>query len=295
MTPTPRARSDSGFTLIEMMIAISILAVLSILTAQSIQSAIHNRSKIQKDIERESQVRDALRVIQRDIANAFHHHDLTYEMLKQIDADNAKAAQQPQQPQPSGPGPIPNPNPAPPPPQPAGAPTKERVPPKQLTKFIGTSDSLNFTTLSHVRTTRDAQESDQAEVGYFLKNCRSRGNSKHVSQCLWRRESPLIDDDVTEGGAEIVLLENIQEFRVRYFGPEREEWIEQWKSDESGDAISKGKFPYAVDVSITVLNKEDKTDKAVTMSTLTDIQFPNNTAEKKNENEQNPQGAGGTQ
>ena len=221
------------------MIAIFILAVLSVLTAQSIQSSLRNKVKIQRDIERESVVRDALRVVQRDINLAFHYQDLTYEMLKAIDQERA-----------SGGAPAPTPAPGgfaqpPPPPIPTiGDPNqKQRPVPKILTHFLGETESLHFTTLSHVRTAKDAKESDQAEVGYFLKPCKSRVNPKWSSNCLWRRTSPLIDEKVNEGGAEIVLLENVEEFKLKYFGPDREEWVEVWKTDDTGDAISKGRFP----------------------------------------------------
>jgi hypothetical protein len=78
-----------------------------------------------------------------------------------------------------------------------------------------------------------------------------------------------------------VLVENVQEFKLRYFGPQREDWIEVWKTGKNGDAISKENFPYAVEVSLSVHDKSDPKSKPVSMVVVAPIRFPNNPPKKK--------------
>jgi hypothetical protein len=158
--------------------------------------------------------------------------------------------------------------------------------PKNLTAFIADAESIHFTSLSNVRLYRDVPESEQMEVGYFTRQCRSRKpkkgqDSAGSSLCLVRRTSPNIDEDVTQGGTEVVLVENVQEFKLRYFGPQREDWIETWKTGKNGDAISKENFPYAVEISLAVHDKSDPKSKPVSMVLVAPIRFPNNPPKKK--------------
>ncbi len=275
---------NHGFSLVEIMVAIVILAGLSLLTAQAIRSGVTSRDKFNREILADSEVRDSLRVMERDINLAFHHRDIFTEMYNQIERDRVAAAQKksgqanPQGGPPLGTDPF------------AGIqPAQEKKPPKNLTAFVGDTQSVHFTALTNIRTQRDSQESEQAEVGYYLKGCNSRGGKDRgrqgpkSSQCLYRRLSALLDDDVTQGGNEVVLLENVQEFKLRYFGPKRDDWVENWKTGEGGDAISKLNFPYAVEVSLSVHNKDDPKAREVSMMLVAPIRFPNNPPEKKSD------------
>jgi type II secretory pathway component PulJ len=268
------------------MIAITILAGLSLLTAQAIRSGTVSREKMNRQIRADAELRDVLRVMERDINVAFHHRDIFTTMLNEIEREKAQAASQAQptgQPGQQGQTPPPELNPLS-----AEGGVTEKKPPKQLTAFIGDKESLHFTALANIRLQRDIQEGDQAEVGYFLKACKSRAprearRASATSQCLVRRLSPVIDEDVTTGGNEVVILENVQVFQLRYFGPEREDWVETWKTGENGDAISKENFPYAVEVSLEVHDKADPKAKKVSATMVAPLRFPNNPPKKKTE------------
>lgn len=280
-------KNKLGFTLLEMMIAIMILAVLTTLTAQSIQNAIKSKQKYQAQIEQESALRDAMNVIERDISLAFHHRDFQTEMLNQIDQEIYKANQPPQSANPANPTNPTNPvtpqaqlNPNIPPPPPP----KPRVIPKELTAFVGDEKSLFFTSLSYIRTKRDQMASDQAKIAYYLKNCNSTLSSgkSYSSNCLWRRISPMIDDHIDKEDAmstENVLLENIQEFKIKYFGPNYDEWIKEWRSNISEPKM-KDLFPYAVEVYIKIEDPTSKKPKSYDLKSVIQIRFPNNPSKK---------------
>ncbi len=273
----------SGFTLLEMMIAMTILAVLTVLTSTSIRSAIQTQGKFELQLEQDSIVREALKVIEKDISLAFHHRDTYITMYNQVNQDLNKAPGQVG----STPG---NAITQTPPPQFGGvggtpAPTpKPKDIPKELTAFIGDEKSLYFTTLSNFRVQRDEQSSDQAKIGYFLKTCKGLSNRGQPtsSNCLWRRVSPTLDDKVEVADAnatESVLIENVVEFKLKYLGPGHEEWQELWKTTDS-DASMKNNFPYAVDVFIKVHNKNNPKAKPVEMRIIASLHFPNNEIKK---------------
>jgi prepilin-type N-terminal cleavage/methylation domain-containing protein len=275
-------RDHRGFTLIEVLVAVGILAVLSFYTAQSIQKAVQSKVKVQGDIERISTLRDAMKIIEKDIETAFNYRDPNIELYNKAGKAREARSKQPAKP-------SPNPNdqgkpeaatPAPPdaPTNPTGekAPFQER---KQviLTQWLGEADNFHFTSLNNMRSQKDSPISDQMEVGYFLKTCRNRVNSSLTSQCLIRRTSSIVDDDVSVGGDEIALLENVIRFEVRYMGyQEGAEWQSTWKSDANGDSVTKDHFPLAVEVTLEVKDGPEAKAKKTAMTIVAEIRNPNN-------------------
>lgn len=293
-----RALNTKGFTLVEVMIALAILAGLSLLTAQAIRSGINNKMMLQDSLARESAVTDALRVIRNDIVSAFHHRPVHITMINEVIAEVRQPAapagdpsenqqsradqqqrsnrqnpqagrnQQQQQQQLT--------------PEQVAALGTPRPTPVPTTGFFGTAESLYFTTLSHVRTIRNSKESDQAQVGYYVEDCKSRQPAKGAAResvrtrCLYRAFDPQLDDRVEEPGPGTVLVENVTEFKLRYLGPGYEDYVETWKTGEGGDANTRENFPYAVEVTLTVHNRSDPKDKPFSQTILAPIRFPNN-------------------
>lgn len=278
---------QKGFTLLEVVIAVAIMAFLSMYTAEAIQKAVQSKVKIQKKLDKESALFDTLAIMSSDIQKAFHFRDFNTEAFNQ-----AQKARQARDSASSNKTQNSNTNGSTPPADPNATSTKTETQKKKrdytlkksvvLTHFIGSEKELHFTALTNIRTSKDSQTSDQAEVGYFLRSCKNRLNKSRSSQCLWRRTTPYIDDDVTKGGKETVLLENVNSFQLRYLGPEREEeWVRTWKSDQNGDSITQGKFPYAVEITITTQNKHIKNSKELSMTMVAPIRYPNNPGKKK--------------
>lgn len=258
-------RSQRGFTLIEVMITITILGTMTVLVAQAIQQSIRMKSKVTTQLDDVSHMRDAVRLIQRDVNLAYHYRDVEKE-LKEI----LKKKNNPNQPN------LVN-----------GATPSGFVPPEQFavveaprrdptTQFVGTNESLNFVTTNNARTVRNLQQADFVEVGYELKECKSLNESGGTSKCVWRRTSPFVDLDVTKGGTEVVLLENVSEFKFRYLGKGKQDWVNDWRTDEQGDGATKGKFPQAVELSITVTKKENGKDRKYSQQVIIPLHFPNN-------------------
>lgn len=286
-------KRSPGFTLLEVLIAMMILAFVVVFTAQSIQRALQSRNKIQGEIEKTSSARDALRIMENDINRAFHFHDYTLDLYNETakarnkKIEEAKAKGGP--PTNPGPGGITVPT------QPSGPDpyaTMEPLKLKQevnLTHFLGARDSLNFTSTSNARMTSEERTSDLAEIGYFLRECRIKSISEQKNhKCLVRRVSAIIDDDITKGGEETDLLENIEKLEFRYLGPNMtKEWTQTWFTNEQGDEATKNIFPYAVEINIEVTDPRNEKAKPLKMTLVAGIRNPNNLKPKEPEAGQN--------
>lgn len=254
-------RPTSGFTLLEVILAVTILSTLTILSTQVISRALKARTKIQSEVDDVSALRDSMRMIRTDISLAYHHRDFEKEiqdLVAKPKTSNVVGAIAP---------PV-----APPPPRQ----TKRGDP---TTHFIGTDNELNFVTMNGGRTISNITQADFAEVGYSLKSC-SNLTTKQASQCLYRRTQVLLDEDVKTGGNEIVMLENVTEFKVRYIGETKQDWVSTWNStSSSSDAGTRELFPDAVEVSLTIEREIEKKIKTYSMQFVVPLHFPNN-AEK---------------
>lgn len=301
----------SGFTLLEVVIAMMIMAFLSLFTVQSIQQALKTKAKVQKEIDKASTLRDALRIMERDINMAFNYRDASIELFNLAQMERRKRLKTPaggaQQKDANG-NPIQQKDSAGNPiktdqqkdaygnPIPAGPGlTDEQIAErtklkteKIYTHFVGEPASLSFTTLSNVRMTEGSPVSSQAEVGYSLKSCRRRSTQGQSSQCLWRRVSNVIHEDITKFGESTVLLENVSDFKLRYLGVgHEEEWLDTWITNERGTDVTKNNFPYAVEITIAVKDPETK-DKELRMTMVAAVRNPNN--KKKQQQGTNPDG-----
>lgn len=259
-------KKRAGFTLIEVLLSVTILATMSMLAARAISQAVRAKVKIQGQIDDVSRMRDALRLIERDVNLAYHHRDFEKEIQDLIKNPNAGKPQIPGQP-PAPPVPAP-------PPQPEAPREAERKDPS--TFFLGDEEAVSFVTMNGARMIKNSRMADFIEVGYLLKDC-SSADGKSSSKCLWRRSSNIVDDDPTVGGDEVVLLENVTEFALQYIGKGKQDWVKQWKSDKTGDAVTKDNFPQAVQVSLTVQKEgADGGKKKYSMQITAPVHFPNN-------------------
>lgn len=266
----------SGFTMLEMLIVIMIMATLTVLSSQAIQQAIKNKIKLQGQIDDVSEVRDSLKVIERDVNLAFHYNDLELEMKNLIKQKRMNPG--------TSTGTVPagatttttlasaayNPND---PNDPLNAPTPNRKDP--TTQFVGSESEMSFATLNTARVSENSQQADFIKVGYSVKSCHKPGSSSMSTKCLVRRSSPVVEGDVTLGGDDTVLLEDVSEFNLRYFGFGKQDWNTSWDS-VNGDAIAKGKYPDAVEVSLTVEKGEGVKKKKVSMQLVIPVRYPNN-------------------
>jgi general secretion pathway protein J len=137
----------------------------------------------------------------------------------------------------------------------------------QRTTFVGKDsgfgDRIDFTSVSHMRVFRDAKESDQNELSYFVTD--APDGKGHV---LARRMSVRIDDNPNEGGRVEVMLSDVLEFDLEYLDPVNWEWQTSWDAVEG--VGQQNRLPAQVKISITVPGIANERDKEtfVTRATL---------------------------
>ncbi len=180
----PSSPRTSGMTLVEAMVAVTIVAMVGAIVWGGVSQTTRARARIERQVERYEGLGTALERMTRDLAAAF--------VSLHVNPD----------------------------------PSLQRV----RTAFVGVDhahrDRVDFTSFSHVRLRRDAHESDQHEVGYFM----ARDPDRPDGWVLARREQRRIDDDPLHGGQVYVLLPHVEEFDLEYLDPIGGQWITTWDS-----------------------------------------------------------------
>jgi general secretion pathway protein J len=118
------------------------------------------------------------------------------------------------------------------------------------TAFIGRDngkdDRIDFTSFSHRRLYRNARESDQNEISYFVTE---HPDDPDVT-VLARREQNRIDDDPRRGGKSQILVEDVEEFNLEYFDPLLSDWVQTWNTQ---DVLAQpNRLPTQVRIRLTV-------------------------------------------
>ncbi|HXW53938.1 MAG TPA: type II secretion system protein GspJ [Myxococcota bacterium] len=97
--------------------------------------------------------------------------------------------------------------------------------PAYLTQFKGHKDRLFFSAFGHVVHQRDAKQSDQQVLGFYL------APDKNGQQALMRRMRANLNLDVEKGGVAQVLCPHVTKLEFAYFDEEMNKWEESWSVD----------------------------------------------------------------
>ena len=92
------------------------------------------------------------------------------------------------------------------------------------------ADSLTFSSFAHLRIRKDADESDQTVIQYFVQKDPEDSRRQH----LYRRESRRLTGDLPEDLERFfpayVVIEDVESFDVEYWEPREMEWIQEWRT-----------------------------------------------------------------
>jgi type II secretion system protein J len=111
-------------------------------------------------------------------------------------------------------------------------------------RLDGDDSIVDFTSISHARTSDAARESDQNELGYAL-----------IDGVLMRRMQTYVDEDFTDGGTASVLLRGVTGFRLRFLDGQSLEWVDTWHARTSDPPSLR--LPRQVRITITLPDPED--------------------------------------
>lgn len=118
------------------------------------------------------------------------------------------------------------------------------------TAFIATNsstfDRIDFATFAHRRIERNAKESDQAEVGYFVV----KDPDHDEKMDLVRREQAPPDYEPKKGGVVNVLAEDVELFDIRFLDPLSSQWVESWDSTQLTGQLNR--LPLEIKVTLVL-------------------------------------------
>lgn len=97
--------------------------------------------------------------------------------------------------------------------------------PSFMTQFKGKRDRLYFSAFGNVVHQRDAKQSDQQVIGFYLATDKKGRNS------LMRRQQPNLNLDVEKGGVAQVLCPNVTKLEFTYYDNRYKKWEESWVAD----------------------------------------------------------------
>jgi general secretion pathway protein J len=129
-------------------------------------------------------------------------------------------------------------------------------------------DRVDFTAFAHRRVEKDAKESDQAEIGFFVV----KDPNVPDKMDLVRREQTPIDIEPKRGGAVNVLAENVEIFDVRFLDPQSGTWTESW--DTTQVAGQPNRLPLEVKISLTMKAVPGAAAKTYTTKFMLPMQQP---------------------
>lgn len=142
----------------------------------------------------------------------------------------------------------------------------------RITAFIGQHggqfDRVDFAAFAHRRTERDAKESDQAEIGYFVV----RDPDVQDKWDLVRREQTPIDTEPKKGGVVNVLAEDVESFSIKYLDPTTAQWLEQWDTQQITGQPQR--LPLEVKVTLVLKGVPNGPPYAFTTKVFIPIQQP---------------------
>lgn len=197
-----------GLTLIEVLVAITIFAIVSVVVFGGFSQMMGTKRLVEEEADRVHVIRVALERMVRELSMAY----------VSVHVNQNPALQ------------------------------------TMNTCFIGGRGNrghrIDFTSFSHRRLYRDAHESDQNELSYFVTTD-PEDSSKLV---LARREQNRIDEDPQTGGTIQVLIRDVVEFDAEYLDPLSGEWIEQW--DTRDLTQQPNRLPIQVKLMLTVRDEE---------------------------------------
>lgn len=233
--PSIERRSRRGFTMIEVLVAIALLAGITTIVWASINNMFKTREFVTEQYERYQVVRVSLDRMTTELASAY-------------DASPAHGAEEEYA-------------------QEGAAPESQEEAERETATMdrepvefgmIGDEDELNFTTFAHTRTTEGERASYHAEIGY--ETMRTRNDEGDLVKSLVRREDTTIDDDITKGGKVYTLIPQIEDVEFEYWDPGEVEigseeemgrgrWVDSW---DTGDRQYHDRLPFRVRVTVTL-------------------------------------------
>lgn len=203
-------RARSGMSLVEVMVAMTIFAVVASLLYGGFAQTARVKERVESQLEREHEIRSGLERMAQELTTAYTSN--------QRNINEALRTMQ------------------------TGFVAKEQ----------GSNTKLYFSSFSHRRLYRNAHESDQNELAYFV----TADPEETTQDVLARREQRRVDEDLEKGGQIQVLIRNVRGFEIQFFDPLTKEWTTSW--DTTSAAGQPNRLPLQAKINVKVPNLNGK-------------------------------------
>lgn len=201
-------RGRRGMTLIEVMVAVTILGMVATIVFSGFSQTMRNKRRVEEQADRAHVIRVAMERMVQELSMAYVSVHRPLNPAQQV----------------------------------------------MNTCFIGghsgRGDRLDFTSFSHRRLYRDAHESDENEISYFV----TEHPEDHSRLVLARREQNRVDDDPQTGGTVQILVEDVVSFEAEYLDPQTGLWTESW--DTTDISHQPNRLPTQVKLMLTVKDEQ---------------------------------------
>ncbi|MGM0558344.1 MAG: type II secretion system protein GspJ [Myxococcota bacterium] len=250
-TPFDNSHQEAGFTLIEVLVAVSIMASLTAVMWISVSSMFQTRDVVTERFERYQIMRVSMDRISRELASAYlagpEHGG---EEIPGEEEDQRTGLQGGEQ---DG--------------EEAGGLNQRDQDDIVQYGMIGREDEISFTAFAHVRTVEGELASRHAEISYFLE--RRRSDEGELVNSLMRREDVTPDDDIEDGGEVYTMIPNVEEIEFEYWDPgpvrlgtkeevaEEGKWKDQWDTTKSEFA---GRMPTRMRITVTLPPENERSE-----------------------------------
>jgi general secretion pathway protein J len=185
-----RTALQAGFTLVEIMVAVVILAVISMLLWQSSSVTMNAKERYEIEDIRFHEIQSALARMSDDLSMAVHYQSKDHlgshgggEFLREV---------------------------------------------RFVGKSDGGRGELHFVSLSNVRYIVGSGQIDQTEISYYLKE--GEGDDGEAQMNLMRRHQSPPDKSYNEGGREYVVVEDVNELQFKFYDMRKKDWRTNWDS-----------------------------------------------------------------
>lgn len=119
-----------------------------------------------------------------------------------------------------------------------------------------TRDDLTFSSFAHLRMRKDANESDQCVLQYFIEKDPEDPQRTH----LFRRESRRLTgdkaDQLDEYFPAYVMIEDVEEFDVKYWDDRQREWLDEWRTTRND--MQPDRLPTRIKMKLVVKDGTDR-------------------------------------
>ena len=221
----------NGFSLIEIMISIAILAMISLMVVQTTTRSFQLKEDLGSEGEFNNSIKLAMNVVERDVSQVF----TPLMMMPKSKADAAPMAA------------VPNPAPF----------WGGMMNPSGLrsSRFHGSERKMSFVTAAHERVYKDAKESFFEKVTYSIEADPKPDPGLEGTLALFRTTNTNVfdvDGDDRKTDKTYKLLSGIKSAQFKFFQRGKDVWQRSWDTESNE---FKNHFPDAVEIMIDITGK----------------------------------------